>query len=539
MTKLSDICFERSTHAQEIYNKVKQCWLNNEPLILCSPQLIDIPKLEDFNIPKDMILGLFTSGTSTGKPRLVFYSKKNILSSLIPIRKLFDTSRIDHIFCYPQPTHVFGLVLGYIQSIVYEIPITFFSGGYSQKAHQLWNETLTSGTLTLGTPVHFFDLIRYNQERQIKPAKSYSSIVGGALTTVKLWNDMQTILNIESPSIGYGASEASPGISHLPPGVEPKFNGDVGYVLDGVNISHLTSDGFEFTGDNLCLGVIENNSYQSSKSILIRDHVVQQERFCIFGRSDLVINRGGLKYNPEILETALMSEGIKCLFLPVYDERLGQEIAILVEDSRSEDFVKKQIIELLVKQFQLKIKEQNIVFGAIPLNNNLKINRKEALKKIIKGMGFKLPISTQVLKSFMPHRGSAIWVDEIIDFKPRYGVGRIYIDLKKFYISDSTVRQSALIEFIAQTYGYSFVLEEIFHKSEVNYANNAFIAEIRDAKFSKLELLSQADLLSDKKKYLDVYVECTHDFIKIKVIKGSVFYQDQKLVELTMKVAVF
>jgi hypothetical protein len=150
----------------------------------------------------------------------------------------------------------------------------------------------------------------------------------------------------------------------------------------------------------------------------------------------------------------------------------------------------------------------------------------------------KFPLDVQILKPFMPHRSSAIWVDEIIEFKPRHGVGRIYIDPKKFYMTNSCVRQSALIEFIAQIYGYSFILEEIFFRDEISAANNAFIAEVRDVVYSNTELLHQ-DFSNVEKKYFDVVVECTHDFVKIKVIKGSIYYQNAKLAELVMKVAVF
>lgn len=539
--KLSQVHLARGTHSAELYELVKKSWQEDTPLILCPPQLSQLPDLTKIDVPDKMILGVFTSGTSTGQPRLVLYSKKNIISSLEAIRKLFQVDRIDHIFCYPQPTHVFGLVLGYLQSIVYNLPISFSPGSYSHRAHELWNAKLTPGTLTLGTPVHFFDLMRFNQKHQIKPRMSYSSIAGGAPVTVKLWNDMKTTLNIESPSIGYGASEASPGICHLPPGVEPEFNGDVGQALDGVRINNITSQGFYFKGDNVCLGIVDNDRYLADEWILIKDQIEKLDRYCVFGRSDLAINRGGLKYHPEILEATLMAEGVKALVMPLYDERLGQEVALLVETNApgKEVALRAQIKEAMLNHHELKLKDQLIVFGLIPLNANLKINRKEALKRVIKSIHIQMPISTQLLKPFMPHRSSAIWVDEITNFQPKEGQGRVYIDPKKFYVTDSKVRASALVEFIAQTYGYSFVLDEIFNNVEISQAKNTFIAEVRDVKYSNLSVLDKLVMEASKDHFFDVNVSCTHDFVKIKVIKGEVKYQEKKLVELTMKVAVF
>jgi AMP-binding enzyme len=553
---LSEVATYDGVHSQELYELLRSSWNSDTPLVLTPPHLKVRPDLHQIKCPPEMILGVFTSGTSTGVPRLIVYSKQNIISSLQSIMKLFDFKKVDQIFSYPQPNHIFGLVLGYLNSILHEIPLVFLPGLYSQQSHQLWLERLTPGTLTLGTPVHFYDLIQFIKKNDLKPERSYSSVVGGACVSIQLWKDQQQILSIESPSVGFGASEASPGITHLPPGIEPLADGDIGYLLEGVHMGEITSEGFYFSGINACLGYVENSKFISQKNYLIKDHLSVissvlakdelssvQNRFFTFGRSDLVLNRGGLKYSLEIMEAFLANENIKSLFLAIEDQRLGQEAAILIESTQlknpEHNILRTTVIDLIFNRFGLKVNPDFIFFDQLPLNANLKIDRKMALKKIIKHINYPLPISTAKLIQFLPHRGSAVWVDEIVDFKSRYGRGRVLISANKFFMSEQGVRPSALIEFVAQTYGYSVVLDDIFNGVSVPVSQNTYIAEARDVKFYNIEILHQILNLSPEERFLEVEAECTHDFVKIKMVRGAVFFKNEKIADLNMKVAVF
>ena len=262
----------RGCHSQELFEILKSSWQLNDFVLLVPLQIKDFSFLQilqaigkeinyvgqwpeelkasaesilsieqsvrtqDDAVLAQAVVGVFTSGTTSGRPRLVFYSKENILSSLRSIRELFAVDRIKNIFVYPQPTHCFGLILGYFQSIIYNHKLNFSEGVYSKKAHVEWLEKVDQNTLTLGAPVHFSDLIKFCQEclERIKP--SYSAIVGGAPVTQSLWLQMQNELKIEKPSIGYGGTEASPGLTHLPPGVVPQTDGDIGYRLTGVTL---------------------------------------------------------------------------------------------------------------------------------------------------------------------------------------------------------------------------------------------------------------------------------------------------------------
>ncbi|MBK7962193.1 MAG: AMP-binding protein [Bdellovibrionales bacterium] len=560
----------RGFHGLELVELLRKTWAKNELLIVVPPHLKDFGFLELFNdrssseldfqgdwsgctLPNkppqeglsarqkrdvahseiaDAVLGVFTSGTQSGSPRLVFYSRKNVTSSLESIRELFDVSRITRIFVYPQPTHSFGLVLGYLQAILYDLKVDFLEGPYSRKAHHHWFETLDSGTLTLGTPTHFVDLIKVLKEQNKFPAQSYSAIVGGALVTRNLWQRLQKELNIEAPSIGYGATEASPGITHLPPGVLPMEDGDVGSALRGVLVDSQEGliegdkEGLLFSSPNLCLAVYENGEINAFKEFLLRDHVSVkfvegQRRFSFLGRSDLVINRGGVKYSLEMIETRLAARlETPCLAVALYDERLGEELGLLCEASVEPAKIKA----LVQEEFGLNVSSGNIVFGEIPVNPNKKFDRAVAGKSVLRHRSWEFPIRVEHLRGYLPHRGPAVWIDSIIESALRRGKGRVVVDLGKNYCSQGgLVRESACIEWVAQTYGFTVAVNDILGIAPVDQGTKVFLVEVKNSDFFvPMASLKQGD-------ELDVEAICTHDFGPLKVIEGKIFHGDKLL----------
>lgn len=527
----------KGLHSQNLYQMISECWNQNQLLVI-SPPHIQLKEnfLENLEIPTEAVFGIYTSGTLSGKPRLIFYSKKNIESSLNSIRKLYDFKKIDKIFCYPQPTHTFGLILGYIHSFLFQIPIVFSEGAYSSEAHQLWFNELSPGMLTLGTPTHFVDLISWLNEKQIQPKQTYSCIIGGAPVSKKLWNDIKNILKIDQPSVGYGATEASPGVTHLPPGVEPLFDGDVGYLLDGVSLHEQSEEGYFFSGANVCCGIVaEDNSVKRSDKIFIKDHLLIQEgRFVFNGRSDLLINRGGIKYSPEVIESKIYSDlNLKAACISFYNERLGSDLGFIIQ---AEDQTFGTIKNYFKNEFSLHLRDENFIFEEIPLTANAKYDRVEIKKRILKKQTISVPIDIKYLMDFMPHRPPAVWVNRIIDFKFRAGSGEVDLSPHSPCFSDGQFRESACVELVAQTYGYATVAYEIFHAEKATKANKTLIAEVRDVEFfftkENRKLLQEA-----QKNQLPLTVKaiCTHDFGVIKVIKGSVFIKEERLAELSLK----
>ena len=355
----------RGFHSEALAQEIRATWEKDELLILCPPYLENfdfapylpageisfigdwaelslpaltaLPRAEVYS--ERPVLGVFTSGTVSGEPRLVLYTKSCINASLDAIFDLFEAARVRTIFCYAQPFHTFGLLLGYVLSFKIGAKLITPDGKYSSKAHEKRLAVRDPDLLTLGTPAHFYDLIQFqnkqaqNHESAIAP--SYSCIMGGASVSVKLWQDVRRDLKIEMPSIGYGCSEASPGITHLPPGHPPKEDAEIGFALGNL-ISDFTRDAVSIQGASLCLAIIDKEGVDFSKQRKIRDTIRRRaDGALIFeGRSDLVINRGGEKLSLELLESAALSElAIEVLAVAVPDERLGEDLGLLIKTS--------------------------------------------------------------------------------------------------------------------------------------------------------------------------------------------------------------
>jgi predicted hotdog family 3-hydroxylacyl-ACP dehydratase len=544
----------RGYHSNELVQKLKHCWDHEELLILVPTQLKDFSFLNLFpeadlqlhgewsgkpnsppqaikaaTLDKNVVLGVFTSGTSSGQSRLVLYTKENILASLSSIRELYEGDKIKKIFCYPQPTHTFGLVLGYMQSLVYNAELVFADGAYSKKAHEQWLENVDANTLTLGTPTHFLDLIQYVKTTGAAVKKSYTCIAGGARVTCDLWAQMQSVLGIEKPSVGYGATEAAPGVTHLGPGIAPAEDGDIGYALKNVHVQ-ISDQGLRFTGPNVCYAIFENGELKKSDSILLRDLVVadQTKRFTFIGRTDLIINRGGLKISLEVVEGKLSSHfGCKALAVSLYDERLGEDLGIMLQAETSDG-----VPEFLLNEFGIKIAAENILLGTIPLNANGKFDRKEATKFVLRKRAWKFPVSVKHMQAFLPHRGPAIWLDSLLHTEANHGVGVVRLKENAHYFNDSKLQESSCIEWAAQTMGYTLALNEVMQVQKVAQATRTFIAEVRNAEFyfdqHKEKLKPGADI--------ETHVRCTHDFGPLRVIEAHSYVNKELLAKINMKV---
>ncbi len=391
----------RGHHGPEISSLIEEAWKKEELLILCPP-LWDsfefsflLPKGEiqfvgdwehtpqgivsgNEEYPEKPVYGIFSTGT-TGR-KLVLYSKKNIETSLNAILSLFDETRYSKIFSYPQPFHTFGLILGYCHAFLRDKKLVIPQGKYSAEAHEWWCRESSRELFTLGTPTHFKDLIDFVESNSLSPRPTYSSIIGAARVEKDLWEKCQDVLKIEAPSIGYGATEASPGITHLAPGKAPIEDGEVGEYLSHIEVENQPN-GFEFSGSAVCLAMIHQSELEFPKKIFIKDILEKRSDGVLVykGRADLVLNRGGEKFALEEIENYLKSEmDLDSVCVSLSDSRLGEELGILV---RNPSPSKQGVYRLLKTRYGRDFNERYFqVAEEFPINASSKIDRKACKK---------------------------------------------------------------------------------------------------------------------------------------------------------------
>jgi len=140
-----------------------------------------------------------------------------------------------------------------------------------------------------------------------------------------------------------------------------------------------TIDGFKVDrNNNNELIILENNI--TRRKIETRDLIdlKSQNQFNWLGRSDNLINSGGIKIIPEIIETNILKH-ICCPFVIVGipDEKLGQKVVLVTENSQYFDLNK---LNSSLEKYR-GIKEQ-FLLDSFPRTESGKIKRNEIVKII-------------------------------------------------------------------------------------------------------------------------------------------------------------
>jgi Acyl-CoA synthetases (AMP-forming)/AMP-acid ligases II len=213
-------------------------------------------------------------------------------------------------------------------------------------------------------------------------------IIGGASVSETLKEKITQSLRPSNPQTKifetYGMSET---LSHIAlkqtfPNPEDWFT-----VFDGVDIS-LDERG--------CLKIfapkLNSEILQTNDLVEIND----KKQFRFLGRIDNVINSGGAKIFPEELEKLVKKKiSNEVIFLGIEDEKLGQKLVLVIEDSRFKvqgsrlDVLDSELENLKDEILSIKFeksfhKPKEIIFvEQIPRTPNGKVNRLE-LNKLIK-----------------------------------------------------------------------------------------------------------------------------------------------------------
>ncbi len=355
--------------------------------LLGSWEGISLPKREAHGIYREApCLGVFTSAT-TERSKLVLYTRKNVESCAKAIFSLFQRRRIHEVFCYPQPYHTFGLTLGYVSAQLFGWELIVPGGKYARTHHEEWVRAVGENTLTLGTPTHFLDLVQFLENSRVEPHSSYSAIVGGARVTRELWLTLRNRLRIEAPSIGYGATEASPGVSHLAPGVEPSEDGEVGRPLSHLQVTVDPLAGVTFRGSSVCSAIVCEGNIEFPESFTLPDLLrVRWDGSLVYeARAKFTLNRGGKKILLEAVEKEIKARfGIEALGFSVPDPRLGEELGLLLQTSADDlRFKKEEYAGHLREKYGMNFSSSHWkAVSNFPLNANLKPDRNQAIRLI-------------------------------------------------------------------------------------------------------------------------------------------------------------
>ena len=201
-------------------------------------------------------------------------------------------------------------------------------------------------------------------------------IIGGAQVSERLkFNIFENLKKSERNNRIYETYGMSETLSHI--ALKEIYPNAAAYftVLDGVEISQ---------DDRGCL--IINAPKLVSETLQTNDVVelMDKNHFKFLGRTDFVINSGGVKIFPEMLENFLKKELAKTgieneiLYTGAEDEILGQKLVLFIEGEEDSDIIKS--IKSLKFEKKYHRPKEIVFLEKFPRSENGKILRKGFLK---------------------------------------------------------------------------------------------------------------------------------------------------------------
>lgn len=158
-------------------------------------------------------------------------------------------------------------------------------------------------------------------------------------------------------------------------------------ALNGMNREDAFSvmDGVEITLNNKDCIVI-NAPHISNNQFITNDiaKITAKGKFQWLGRADFVINSGGIKINPEILEKKIQSlisrEGY---IIPIPDSVLGQKAVLIIEGELTHTMA-EEIRNLLRENMDTHLAPKAVIsIDKFPRTQNRKIDRKRLISEVL------------------------------------------------------------------------------------------------------------------------------------------------------------
>jgi len=305
----------------------------------------------------------FKTSGSTGVPKVITHAKTSMIVSAQITQNAFGyVAGEKALLCLPVQ-YISGCMM-LVRSIVSDLDL-IISDVTTNPLYKVYIDILDQINFAPMTPMQFENL--YNMDELLFD-KFNNILLGGAQV-----NDKQLgLIRHVKPNvfIGYGMTET---ITHL---ALRKLNHEPDNyykVLNGFEVSLNKSDCLVISASHLSENVVTNDIVE----------LISSDAFLWKGRIDNIINSGGLKVNPEELESLIGLHLVEDFFISsIPDESLGEKVVLVVEKKPfdSEDAKKIFISNLksIIEKTGLSNKKPRLVFfiPSFKLTENGKLKRK-------------------------------------------------------------------------------------------------------------------------------------------------------------------
>jgi O-succinylbenzoic acid--CoA ligase len=306
------------------------------------PDLEELPEFaqEAFSFCKDWLAGkdCFVQATSgsTGDPKLQKITRQQLEASATATGAFFGVDSEFKLLCCLNPAYIAGKMM-LVRALVWDCEITLVEPNSDPLASQ-------------EEPFDLVAMVPLQVETSLASPSSLKKLkaiptvlIGGA----PLSDSLHTALSQEGIAAWqtFGMTET---VSHI--ALVPIGTGELIYeTLPGVEIG---------VSENQCLWI--QSAMSGSTKIQTNDIIELRSKntFVWLGRTDFVVNSGGIKLFPEQLEKKInpwMSErypGVSYFFFGEADDRLGKRLVLYVEGEASQfnlESLEKELKKLLGK----------------------------------------------------------------------------------------------------------------------------------------------------------------------------------------------
>ncbi|NRT15520.1 O-succinylbenzoic acid--CoA ligase [Flavobacterium sp. 28A] len=291
---------------------------------------------------------LKTSGT-TGAPKIIRMDKQKMVNSALATGDFFELSPGDKaLYCLPT-AYIAGKMM-LVRSFILGLDIDFVEPTSNPLAR---NET----------KYDFVAMVPLQAQNSLAALKNVKKlIVGGAKMSKELEKSLLKLKNIAVYET-YGMTET---ITHI---AAKKIGEKAFSILPNIHISQ---------NENHCLVI---DAPKISEELIVTNdliEIINDNQFVFLGRSDNVVNSGGIKLIPEQIEEKLAALIPSRFFIAgMADASLGEKLILVIEGEKHE--VDKAIFKGLDKYE--KPKEVFFVTQFLETDNG-KVKRKETVESL-------------------------------------------------------------------------------------------------------------------------------------------------------------
>ena len=344
----------------------------------------------NLNLPSSLALLLTTSG-STGNPKLIRISKKNLEANTSSIVEALSLEASDRVITTLPMNYSYGLS---IINTHLQIGATLIMNSYPISSREFWDYAKkTKATSMGGVPFTYEVLSKFNSKFVSESSLKKFTQAGGKLSREKVLEIFELVDGIGGTfTVMYGQTEATARISVLPHRLikgnpesigRPIPKGEIVLVDEvGEEISAPFQPGeLRYLGPNVCLGYAErledlyspdNNNGSLDTGDLA--YVDSDGLFFITGRKSRFVKLFGVRTSLDDIEHALSQAGFTCICQQKNDRLLifTTEVEML---QKINDYV-KSLYKLPLTAFS------TIAIKSIPRNDSGKVLYANLLEEV-------------------------------------------------------------------------------------------------------------------------------------------------------------